>query len=439
MQPADRAEVVGTGRSYWQRLGGMPADGAAVRGSPELPQRADVVVIGGGFAGLATAIRIMEVEPAARVVLLEAKSIGYGASGRNGGLMSPLPAPIWLASATYDSGHRAALAALNVEVGKAAAWARALAPDAEVLAQPLVLEAKGHITDAGIAQVARIVSDAGIACRLESGATAGSPRALSIETHTVNPYRLALGLADHARRLGVEVIEQAPVVRIAQSGSVAQITLGDGRSIAAASVVVATNACTPSLSLPEPARAKVVHNYMLATEPLDDEMLARLDCSGRFVVELNSAYVFYRVHQRRLVFGGIEKLSQKAGGDFDVPAEVMRGLERHLGRTLSPGALPRIADAWGGRFHMTSTDLPIIRRSERAPSVVLNVGYGGTGVALTLTLAPLAAALALRRAPADAALGMIGDTMRRTGMPVLGAARFAAAVARRLVFGPRPG
>ncbi len=422
-------------RSYWQRIGDMPL----VVPQAELPARTAIAIIGGGFAGLATALRIKEMQADADVVLIEANSVGYGASGRNGGLMSPLPAPIWLATALHDAGHARAMGLLNAEVAKAAAWAKRIAPDAEVTSQTLALEAKGAITDAALAHIARVLAKAGIDCQLDAELTPGAPRSLLLAAHTINPYALVHGLASRARRLGVQIVEGAPVASVVQNEGHAKITVQDGRSIDAATVVIATNGYTPSLALPEAPRAKVVHNYMLATEPLDATVLARLQrarqTSGQFVVELNAAYVFYRLHKGRLVFGGIEKLRHAAGGDLDVPALVLQGLKKHLAATLDGMRMPRIADAWGGRFHMTATDLPIIRRSDRHPSIVFNLGYGGTGVALSLALAPVAAAHALGRKVEDRALAELARAICNTRVPVAGALRFAAGVASALVCG----
>lgn len=430
-------------RSYWQRIGAMPK----ATTSGELPARAQYVIIGGGLAGLSTALRMKEMAPDADIVLLEAKSVGYGASGRNGGLISPLPAPVWLATALHDDAHSRALRLLNRKVGEAAVWASKLAPDAEVTGTALALEAKGSITDAGLAHVGRTLRHAGIEHRFPVGELNDGPRALHLAAYTVNPYKLVRGLAAAARARGISIIEGAPVREIEEhhEGG-ATILLRDGRRIDAATVVLATNAYTPSIAMREPARARVVHNYMLATEPLPPRTLKRLteagQASGQFVVELNAAYVFYRVHDGRLVFGGIEKLQDANAGDLDVPTVVMRGLRKHLAQTLAGSPLPPIAEAWGGRFHMTATDLPIIRRSAVSPSIVLNIGYGGTGVALTLSLAPVVAAIALGRDIADRELAEIYATMRNTRVPIVGALRFAAGVVATCIserFARQPG
>ncbi len=416
-------------RSYWQRIGAMPL---AAPSTP-LPARAQIVIVGGGFAGLSTALRITEMEPDADVVLIEAETVGYGASGRNGGLMSPLPAPVWLATALDTPRHARAMGLLNRKVAAAAKWARQLAPAAEVTATRMALEAKGAVTDAGLAHISRTLTASGIAHDFAIGETDSGPRALTLQTHTVNPYRLIRGLAEAARSRGIRIVERAPVKSIEERDTVgAIITLADDRRIVAGTVVLATNAYTPSVDVAEPPRAKVVHNYMLATGPLSPETIERLEAggaaSGSFIVELNKAYVFYRIHDGRLVFGGIEKLKSSETGDLDVPAAVMEGLKKHLAATLGGAPLPEIVEAWGGRFHMTATDLPIIRRASAASPIVYNVGYGGTGVALTLSLAPVAAAIALRRPVPDSELADIHDTMCNTALPVVGAMRFAAGV-----------
>ncbi|MCB1520099.1 MAG: FAD-binding oxidoreductase [Hyphomicrobiaceae bacterium] len=434
---AENAAATGVLQSYWQRIGDMPVAAADASETPALPDSVDYVVVGGGFAGLATAVRMAEMSGGARIAVLEAKGVGYGASGRNGGLMSPLPAPIWLFSAANDPEHREAMGDLNRLVAEAASWLAAMAPDAEVRPLPLALEAKGRVMDAGIEHVARVLERAGIGHRLEQAVGAQRFRTLWVPAHTVNPYRVVLALACEARRLGVTIHERTSVSAIGQwpGSRDAEITLGDGRTIRARSVVLATNAYTPSVNLEEPPKAKVMHNYMVATKPLSDELIRAIGGGGKFVVELNKAYVFYRVHDRRLVFGGIEKFSQNEPGDLDVPAKIMMGLRRHLAETLPAGALAEIAEAWGGRFHMSRTDLPIIRRSRATPALVYNVAYGGTGVALSLTLAPVAAALALEQPVTDARLRRVHEVMARTGLPVAGFSRFALNVGRGLVSG----
>ena len=126
------------GRSYWQRHGGAPVE--APTAEDGVPKRADFVIVGGGLAGLMTAIRLVDAEPAADVVVLEAAFVGHGASGRNGGLMSPLAAPIWLASADHNREHAWAITTLNSRTRQAAEWLEAEVAGSEVARTVLRLE-----------------------------------------------------------------------------------------------------------------------------------------------------------------------------------------------------------------------------------------------------------------------------------------------------------
>jgi glycine/D-amino acid oxidase-like deaminating enzyme len=183
----------------------------------------------------------------------------------------------------------------------------------------------------------------------------------------------------------------------------------------------------------------VLRNYMVATEPLDAEAVARLGEGRQFMVELNKSYIFYRLHRDRLVYGGIETFLRSPPGDFDVPPGVRTALERHLASSVPWCKSLRIATNWGGRYHSTATDLPIVRHAQGTKSIVFNVGYGGTGVALTQLFAPLAAATALDLPLPDAEDARLCDIMLGTRVPIKGLLRFGGGIAWDVVTGATPG
>ena len=98
-----------------------------------------------------------------------------------------------------------------------------------------------------------------------------------------------------------------------------------------------------------------------------------------------------------------------------------------------------MATEWGGRFHSTATDLPIIGHAPGTKSIVFNVGYGGTGVALTQLFAPLAAATALDLPLADTDDARLGEIMRSTRLPLAGLLRFGSGIAWDVVTGRTQG
>lgn len=413
--------------SYWQWS--VPHKPVA---PSKCPQDCDVVIVGGGLAGLSTAISIMEMAPFIRVAVLEAAYVGYGASGRAGGLMSPLAAPVWLLTAQSNPDHAWALRYLRSLVGDTAAWIKAAIPESEIKSETLTLEATGALTGIGLDILSGILGSNQIVHRTAPARL--DRHALSLPCHTVNPFGLGQGLARHARALGVSIHEGASVARIDDTSRGAFITLADGQTVLAGTAVVCTNAYSDSLAMPRRAKAKVVSNYMVATKPLSAASQTAIGKSGRFTVELNGAYVFYRLHEGRLLFGGIEKLGRPGGGGYHVPAEVLAKLNA-LMQSSFPGIEPlQIDTCWGGQFHMTATDLPEIRRLPKAgrdggeSAIVMNTGYGGTGIALTLAMSARVASLALRQPciePDDERLAAI---MAQTRVPFAALARYAARI-----------
>lgn len=425
-----------TGRSFWQRHGGAPAAGSERDAGAVLPAQADFAVIGGGLAGLASALALADARPGARIVLLEANFVGFGASGRNAGLLSPLPAPLWLASAPSEPEHLWGLAHLNRRGHEIARWLKAEAPESGIAPKTLRLEAQGYFTAMGLSRVARLIDKAGIEVRRAVG-----PRghvAFDLDTHAVDPYRTVVALAGMARRRGITILERQPARAVEETAAGVRVVLDGGRSLAARAAIVCTNAYSGSVGLPENAPAKVVYNFMVATAPVTEEQLGRPGAKDRFAIELNTSYVFYRMHEGRIVYGGIERFKQHGDSDFNVPPDVLAGLERLLARSF-PHAAPSPSEAWGGVYHQTSSDLPIIRRTGASGAIVLNVGYGGTGVAMTLTCGRLAAALVPGGRFASADDERLLAALASSRVPIGALARFVFGVAGDVVSRRRPG
>lgn len=409
----------------------MPLQGS----SP--PQTADVAIIGGGLAGVSAALAILDRQPGASVVVLEQKFVGYGASGRNGGLLSPLPVPVWLITADRQNDHAWAVQTLNRKLHELGAWLAATVPESEIRRCTLQLQATGRLTASGLGAVADTLEHCRIDHRMMAQPDADGRPVLELSAFTVHPYRLVRALAARAIAKGARICEQAAVAAIDSSASRgARIRLADGTVVEAGKVLVCTNAYTRSIAGPSPPRAKVVRNYMVETDVLDDDTVARLGGGKTFIVELNKSYIFYRVHQRRLIYGGVETFFGAAKSDYEVPTAVLQKLEKHLAHSVPwrPEPLP-IASAWGGNFHSTATDLPIIRGAAQGDAISFNIGYGGTGVALTQLFAPQAAAAVLEQSCGDDDDTRLADIVAHTRVPLAGLLRLGGRVVRDIVTG----
>src|SRR5688572_27271900 len=122
--------------SYWHRDArwsdrwiGLPIPGAV-----------DFALLGGGLAGLTTAIRLRTQHPNASIVVFEAERVGFGASGRNAGFLSPLAAPVWLLGAERSTEQAWGAAKINAEVHAVARWIDEHIEDCELRPATLALQ-----------------------------------------------------------------------------------------------------------------------------------------------------------------------------------------------------------------------------------------------------------------------------------------------------------
>ncbi|MGE3458067.1 MAG: FAD-dependent oxidoreductase, partial [Kofleriaceae bacterium] len=136
--------------SYWQRDAGWTERW----GDHAVPHRVDFAVIGGGLAGLSTAIRLRERHRGAEIAVLEAERVGWGASGRNAGFLSPLAAPVWLMGAARHPDHAWASLRINDAVHQVAKWLSTIGGDSEVTMARYTMEGTGALSDAGLREFA---------------------------------------------------------------------------------------------------------------------------------------------------------------------------------------------------------------------------------------------------------------------------------------------
>jgi glycine/D-amino acid oxidase-like deaminating enzyme len=372
--------------SYWQRDAGWRDRWVGL----PIPRAVDFAVLGGGFAGLATAIELRARNPGAAIVVLEAERVGYGASGRNAGFLSPLAAPVWLLGAERSAEQAWGAAKINAEVHGVARWIDEHVPGCELERATLALQPQGRIWDHALRELVRAVALVGLAHRVVESRVRRGYAVLEMAAYTLHPYKLIWGLAEHAERLGVQLRERTRVRKVEglRAGG-ARVHLADGAVVEANKVVACTNAYTSSIELGERPRALVVHSFLTATAPVSSAVVR----DGDFTVEVSRAGAYHRMHGGRILYGGIDTIRAPSGGDFAVPLRDRATLQGYMAASFS--GVPLVVDeAWSGRFHATATGLPIICTSEHNHALVLNVGYGGTGVALALVCGRLAACVA---------------------------------------------
>ena len=348
--------------------------------------RADVLIVGAGFAGLSAAIELAK--RGYQVVVLEADRICSGASGRNGGQ----------AIVGYASGQAPFEKHLGKE-GARHAWDMSLEA-LELITQRIAefnidcdyVSGYMHVADstrkarALVEDMQTLERDYGFKVDLATGAQTqrliGSARyhAAAFEKHSghLHPLKYGLGLARAARSLGVKIFEQSAVVDI-KRGTLLQAKTRTG-SVTAHWGVLAGN-CTlgeygPRVAPELTPRIMPVGTYIIATAPLPDALCRRLIPSNAAVCDTNFVLDYFRFSADwRMLFGGRVSYSTRT------PAHLREVMAKRMGQVF-----PELKDfavdfVWGGFVDISMNRAPDFGRL--GSNLYYLQGFSGHGVALT--------------------------------------------------------
>jgi len=354
--------------------------------------RCDVCIVGGGFTGLWTALRLKEHEPSLDVVLVEQDVCGGGASGRNGGF-----ALTWWTK--FVSLKKAVGAVEAVRLGRATetavdmlgAFCAEWAPNANYRKRGWLWTATNTAQIGGWNEIAEAIEAAGggtpfrelspeeVAERAESRSHLAGVYEASCAA--VQPAQLARGLRRAALARGVRVFERSKVTSWSPRVRTAR------GSVDAATVVVATGAW---LGLRN-RRLAIISSDMVATERLEQPLLA----DGLCVSDARLMVSYFREHDGRLMFGrGGGTIAWAGRADAFNGETPRRGwVEEKLREFYPQLAGARIEHTWTGPIDRTKSGVPFFYREGNA---VYGSGYSAVGVAQTTIGGRILASLALR-------------------------------------------
>lgn len=350
----------------------------------------DVAIVGGGFTGLMTAYELCRAPQAPRVAVLEARTVGYGASGRNGsfgmtvvglgfgttamlrGRQFVKDAHTYMERAVDRMSELIEQEHLDCEylrpgflrVATTEAYIRRLQHDIDLM-QSLGFQGIDWIDANAVRE--RVNSDRYLGALWE-------PRLV-----LVNPARLVRAERELAARAGAQVFENTPVLSIQRQSGFDLVT--PHGHVRAQRLVFATNAYThlfPALR----SRQIPAFTYMVATEPLSEQQLAPIGWQGYEGIEdaRNLIHYYRLTPDKRLVMGGGPvglTWGRSLEGERDAGA--WQHLENHV-RWLFPSLRSvRFSHHWGGPFSVTMDLAPAIGYTADKQAVY-SVGCIGHGV-----------------------------------------------------------
>ena len=347
--------------------------------------QADVIVVGAGYCGLSTALHLAE--RGVRVVVLEAKEIGFGGSGRNGGQVIP--------GLKHDPGELLRMFGPEegqrlVDFAKGTADAVFELIDKHRMDVPRTRQGwiQGAHTPAALQLAERRTRDwqaQGVAARQlgrnETARLLGTDKYfggwLDPRGGGVQPLSYARELARAAQAAGVVIHTGTPVTELTQANGKWQAATARGPRVTAERVVMCTNGYTDGLW---PGLRKTIINansFQVATEPLPEAIRKTVLPEGHVSSDARNLLLYYRLdHAGRLLMGGRGTFREPDAGQ---PGDWSH-LEHVVAKLFPQAAGVPIAYRWCGHVAITRDYLPHLH--EPAPGLLIDIGCQGRGVGL---------------------------------------------------------
>ena len=374
--------------NYWLTTASMPS------GTPgDLPSRVDVAVIGSGYTGLSAARALGK--RGARAAVLEANSIGWGASSRNGGMVltgMKLSAETLAKRYGMELTRRMyadSLASIDLveqivheenidcnfsrcghlEVACKQSHFDAYARSVEVIAREFNHQLRIVPRNELPREIGSDIYFGGIVDETSAG---------------LNPARYVSGLARSALGAGACIYESARVQQITRSllnGAGGFELLTTRGSIFARDVLVATSGYTSAATPALQKKIIPIGSYIIATEQLPESLARELSPRNRMIYDSKYYLYYYRLTpDNRMLFGGRAAFFPEAKNTIRRSAEILR---RGMVQVYPQLGDAKIAHAWGGTVDFCFDTMPHAGRIE---GVYYALGYAGHGVAMATYL-----------------------------------------------------
>ncbi|NWG35845.1 MAG: FAD-binding oxidoreductase [Chloroflexi bacterium] len=367
--------------NYWLTTAQMPGEENTLT---PLPQNVDVAVIGGGYTGLSAARTLAK--QGVHVAVLEAESIGWGASSRNGGMVLTglklgmetivkryglsLARDLFRCSLDSIDTVKQIVKEENIDCGFALtghllaankpSHYEALKGEVEFMAKEfdhkVRLVAPRELSE----EIGSAVYHGGLVDEFSGG---------------LNPAQYVTGLARAAEKAGARLHARARVNRLERRGTRFFIETQRG-TLSAESVLVGTSGYTGNVTKKLQRKIIPIGSFIIATERLSDELVRELSPKNRMIFDFKHYLNYFRLWDNRMIFGGRAAFFPETRNTIQRSAEILRNEMVHV--------FPQLRDvkvdyAWGGTLDFALDKMPHAGEME---GVYYALGYAGHGVAM---------------------------------------------------------
>lgn len=353
--------------------------------------QADVVIIGAGFTGLSAAYHLQK--KGLSTIIVEQETVGWGASGRNGGMILP--------------GYKQTMGELTKKYGsEEAKQLNQIALDGMELVKDIVdlhqidcsLEHGGYLLLSEKNRFKSLLKEEhetlnkyfdsntkyleGDELKQEIDSSYFTSGLMEPHSYSFHPLNYALGLAEAAESLGAKIFERTKALSIQRVGGNVNVLTEHGK-VVAKEVIAATDGYSTSLTKELDRAVIPVASYVVATERLGEDLAKSLIPNNRMVFDTSNLVNYFRLSpDGRIVYGGSGM--RHSGHD-----KYYRELHQKILTVFPQLASYKVEYRWGGLIGVTMDQFPMIGRME--DGVYFATGYCGHGASLATLMGELLA------------------------------------------------
>lgn len=367
----------------------------------------DICIIGGGYTGLWSAIKLKQAQPELDIVILEAKQCGSGASGRNGGCMltwsTKYPS---LARLFGDEEAIRLVRASEQAVYQMEAFCKDHHINCELRLDGTYYTASNPAQVGSMDNIVQSLRDKQLSSwqkqplehvQRNTGSFAHLEGFYSPAAGSIQPAKLARGLKRVAETMGIRIFENTPMLSLEEKRP-ATITTPKG-VVTADKVVIATNAWMPQQFKEFSRTVTLVSSDMLITQPIPGLLKTVGLESGCAVVDSRTFVHYYRTTEDgRLMMGkggNMFAFANRVSSAFDQPSRYQPILNNALKKFFPGIQWQQVETTWTGPSDRSVSGFPFFGRLRNNPNIFYGLGYSGNGVVQTYLGAKIIRSLVL--------------------------------------------
>jgi glycine/D-amino acid oxidase-like deaminating enzyme len=374
-----------TQSNYWHTTTVMPGEENTIT---PLPEKVDVAVIGGGYTGLSAARTLAQ--RGVNVVVLEAETIGWGASSRNGGMvLTGLKIDMQTAMKRYGRERARQLFQCSLD---------SIDMVEQIVKEENIdcgFERTGHLLAANKprqyealqGEVEFMAKEFNHSVKLvpakemrnEIGSTVYYGALVDDCSAGLNPAQYVKGLARATEKAGAVLHARARVTYIGRRGKRFFIETERG-SLTADSIFVGTSGYTGNVTKKLQRKIIPIGSFIIATEPLPEKLAQELSPKSRMIFDYKHYLNYFRLWDKRLIFGGRAAFFPETANTIRRSAEI---LQREMVQVYPKLKDVNVEYVWGGTLDFAFDMMTHVGKSD---GIYYSLGYAGHGVAMATYL-----------------------------------------------------